>query len=144
MQLWGFMIVVAVLNALFLLTSFHFSVFHNIFSTPAILTFMQTVFPLTRALSFNYWHTSNHKERAPRNFCKLDQCSLEGGGLRASWVDYLENATRGVFFFLILEPKITGASWYIYNYRFLLNEQCKLVMFTKFIFPLAYFMSDLL
>ena len=34
-----------------------------------------------------------------------------GGGveLRASWFDYLENATRGViFFFLILEPKNNG------------------------------------
>lgn len=94
MFLWSLLFVWLVL-----LKSFHF-VFRNIiFLTPAILALMQTVFPLTRALRFNYWNTSNHKERASRNFCKLDQCSLEGGELRASWVDYLENATRGVFFF---------------------------------------------
>ena len=121
MQLRGFMIVVADLNvfygvcyssACFCWPRLIFLFFRNIFSTPAILAFMQTVFPLTRALSFNYWNTSNHKERASRNFCKLEQCSLRGGGggeLGASWFDYLENATRGViFFFWILEPKNNG------------------------------------
>ena len=118
MQLRGFMIVVADLNvfygvcyssACFCWPRLIFLFFRNIFSTPAILAFMQTVFPLTRALSFNYWNTSNHKERASRNFCKLEQCSLRGGegGLNWGQAGLITQKMRreAFFFFLILEPK---------------------------------------